>query len=297
MIAIAGRRRLSSSTRFSFSFLIDNNNDNVHGKDDEFDEFDDDGKNRRWISSSSSSSLTSSSTSSKSGGRRGMSSDASPSSSSSSSDSSNSNSKSSSTRNEREKDDDDDATKKEKKTDGVEGAKSTTSAKAQDLLNAFRKQREKLQSDPRVKEAFSEAKKFKEEMKREVGMERMFGKGGGATSASGASEEKEASPESSSSDSSSSNSASSASSSSEKSKKTSSASASTSCGGPWRRWARSTWTKPNSLKKNGKNSAKRKCEITPPPPLGEETATRLPRPRYKSSSRKTQLDSSACLKT
>jgi len=228
MIAIAGRRRLSSSTRFSFSFLSDNNNDNVHGKDDEFDEFDDDGKNRRWISSSSSSSLTSSSTSSKSGGRRGMSSDASPSSSSSSSDSSNSNSKSSSTRNEREKDDDDDATKKEKKTDGVEGAKSTTSAKAQDLLNAFRKQREKLQSDPRVKEAFSEAKKFKEEMKREVGMERMFGKGGGATSASGASEEKEASPESSSSDSSSSNSASSSSSSSEKSKKSSSASASTS---------------------------------------------------------------------
>jgi hypothetical protein len=141
-----------------------------------------------------------------------MSSDASPSpSSSSSSDSSNSNSKSSSTRNEREKDDDDDdATKKEKKKDGFEGgAKSTTSAKAQDLLNAFRKQREKLQSDPRVKEAFSEAKKFKEEMKREVGMERMFGKGGGAKSASGASEEKEASPESSSSDSSSSNSASS----------------------------------------------------------------------------------------
>ena len=140
-----------------------------------------------------------------------MSSDASPSSSSSSSSgSSNSNSKSSSTRNEREKDDDDDATKKEKKKDGFEGgAKSTTSAKAQDLLNAFRKQREKLQSDPRVKEAFSEAKKFKEEMKREVGMERMFGKGGGAKSASGASEEKEASPESSSSDSSSSNSASS----------------------------------------------------------------------------------------
>ena len=142
-----------------------------------------------------------------------MSSDASPSpsSSSSSSDSSNSNSKSSSTRNEREKDDDDDdATKKEKKKDGFEGgAKSTTSAKAQDLLNAFRKQREKLQSDPRVKEAFSEAKKFKEEMKREVGMERMFGKGGGAKSASWASEEKEASPESSSSDSSSSNSASS----------------------------------------------------------------------------------------
>ena len=106
-----------------------------------------------------------------------MSSDASPSpSSSSSSDSSNSNSKSSSTRNEREKDDDDDddATKKEKKKDGFEGgAKSTTSAKAQDLLNAFRKQREKLQSDPRVKEAFSEAKKFKEEMKREVGMERL----------------------------------------------------------------------------------------------------------------------------
>ncbi|CAL6303514.1 unnamed protein product [Bathycoccus prasinos] len=213
MIAIAGRRvRRSSSTRFSSSFLSDNNNNNVsHRKDDECD---DDGKNRRWICSSSlTSSLTSSSTSSKSGGRRGMSSDASPSpSSSSSSDSSNSNSKSSSTRNEREKDDDDDddATKKEKKKDGFEGgAKSTTSAKAQDLLNAFRKQREKLQSDPRVKEAFSEAKKFKEEMKREVGMERMFGKGGGAKSASGASEEKEASPESSSSDSSSSNSASS----------------------------------------------------------------------------------------
>ena len=37
-----------------------------------------------------------------------------------------------------------------------------------------------------MKEAFSEAKKFKEEMKREVGMERMFGKGGGAKSASGA---------------------------------------------------------------------------------------------------------------
>tara|TARA_B110000459_G_scaffold145173_1_gene158168 strand:+ start:215 stop:1780 length:1566 start_codon:yes stop_codon:yes gene_type:complete len=212
MIAIAGRRvRRSSSTRFSSSFLSDNNNNNVsHRKDDECD---DDGKNRRWICSSSLTSLTSSSTSSKSGGRRGMSSDASPSpSSSSSSDSSNSNSKSSSTRNEREKDDDDDddATKKEKKKDGFEGgAKSTTSAKAQDLLNAFRKQREKLQSDPRVKEAFSEAKKFKEEMKREVGMERMFGKGGGAKSASGASEEKEASPESSSSDSSSSNSASS----------------------------------------------------------------------------------------
>ena len=158
-----------------------------------------------------------------------MSSDASPSSSSSSSDSK-SKSSSGSTRNEREKDDDDDATKKEKKKDGFEGgAKSTTSAKAQDLLNAFRKQREKLQSDPRVKEAFSEAKKFKEEMKREVGMERMFGKGGGAKSASGASEEKEASPESSSSDSSSSNSASSSSSSSsEKSNKTTAASATTS---------------------------------------------------------------------
>ena len=224
MIAIAGRGRLSSSTkRFSFSFLSNTNN----GKDAFEDCFDgDDGKNRRWISSSSS--LTSSSsTSSKSGRRRGMGSDAS-SSSSSSSNSSNSNSKSSSTRNEREKDDDDDATKKEKKKDGFDGAKSTTSAKAQDLLNAFRKQRERLQSDPRVKEAFSEAKKFKEEMKREVGMERMFGKGGGAKSASGASEEKEASPESSSSESSSSNSASSSSSSSEKSKKPSSASASTS---------------------------------------------------------------------
>ena len=55
-----------------------------------------------------------------------------------------------------------------------EEAAASTSKKAQDLLNAFRKQREKLRSDPRVKEAFSEAQKFKEEMKREVGMEKMF---------------------------------------------------------------------------------------------------------------------------
>ena len=146
-----------------------------------------------------------------------MSSEASPSPSpSSSSSDSNSKSKSSSTRNEREKDDDDDdddATKKEKKKMDSKGGKSTTSAKAQDLLNAFRKQREKLQSDPRVKEAFSEAKKFKEEMKREVGMERMFGKGG-IKAQQGLKRGKEASPESSSSDSSSSNSASSSSSSS-----------------------------------------------------------------------------------
>jgi len=67
-------------------------------------------------------------------------------------------------------------------------AAASTSKKAQDLLNAFRKQREKLRSDPRVKEAFSEAQKFKEEMKREVGMEKMFGKSekeDAATSTSG----------------------------------------------------------------------------------------------------------------
>jgi len=67
-------------------------------------------------------------------------------------------------------------------------AAASTSKKAQDLLNSFRKQREKLRSDPRVKEAFSEAQKFKEEMKREVGMEKMFGKSekeDAATSTSG----------------------------------------------------------------------------------------------------------------
>ncbi len=59
---------------------------------------------------------------------------------------------------EEEKDDDDD-----------------TSKKAREVLNAFRKRRDALRTDPRVKEAISEAKKFKEEMKKEVGMERMFG--------------------------------------------------------------------------------------------------------------------------
>ena len=50
-----------------------------------------------------------------------------------------------------------------------------TSKKAREVLNAFRKRRDALRTDPRVKEAISEAKKFKEEMKKEVGMERMFG--------------------------------------------------------------------------------------------------------------------------
>ena len=50
-----------------------------------------------------------------------------------------------------------------------------TSKKAREVLNAFRKRRDALRTEPRMKEAISEAKKFKEEMKKEVGMERMFG--------------------------------------------------------------------------------------------------------------------------
>lgn len=62
-----------------------------------------------------------------------------------------------------------------------------TSKKAREVLNAFRKRRDALRTDPRVKEAISEAKKFKEEMKKEVGMERMFG--GRGTRAAAAAEE------------------------------------------------------------------------------------------------------------
>ena len=88
---------------------------------------------------------------------------------------------------------DDGSKKGEKEAAGAAASAATSAAasttkKAQDLLNAFRKQREKLRSDPRVKEAFSEAQKFKEEMKREVGMEKMFGKSekeDAATSTSG----------------------------------------------------------------------------------------------------------------
>lgn len=82
----------------------------------------------------------------------------------------------------------DDGSKKGGEEAAASSAAASTSKKAQDLLNAFRKQREKLRSDPRVKEAFSEAQKFKEEMKREVGMEKMFGKSekeDAATSTSG----------------------------------------------------------------------------------------------------------------
>ena len=67
------------------------------------------------------------------------------------------------------KEEEEETTREEEKDD------DDTSKKAREVLNAFRKRRDALRTDPRVKEAISEAKKFKEEMKKEVGMERMFG--------------------------------------------------------------------------------------------------------------------------
>ena len=68
------------------------------------------------------------------------------------------------------KEEEEETTREEEKDDDDD-----TSKKAREVLNAFRKRRDALRTDPRVKEAISEAKKFKEEMKKEVGMERMFG--------------------------------------------------------------------------------------------------------------------------
>ena len=75
----------------------------------------------------------------------------------------------SSERNQSEENKNEEARRREKDVD------DDTSKKAREVLNAFRKRRDALRTDPRVKEAISEAKKFKEEMKKEVGMERMFG--------------------------------------------------------------------------------------------------------------------------
>jgi len=60
---------------------------------------------------------------------------------------------------------------------------------AREVLNAFRKRRDALRTDPRVKEAISEAKKFKEEVKKEVGMERMFGGRGTRAEESGSNDD------------------------------------------------------------------------------------------------------------
>lgn len=68
------------------------------------------------------------------------------------------------------KEEEEETTREEEKDDDDD-----TSKKAREVLSAFRKRRDALRTDPRVKEAISEAKKFKEEMKKEVGMERMFG--------------------------------------------------------------------------------------------------------------------------
>ena len=68
------------------------------------------------------------------------------------------------------KEEEEETTREEEKDDDDD-----TSKKAREVLNAFRKRRDALRTEPRMKEAISEAKKFKEEMKKEVGMERMFG--------------------------------------------------------------------------------------------------------------------------
>ena len=82
------------------------------------------------------------------------------------------------------KEEEEETTREEEKDDDDD-----TSKKAREVLNAFRKRRDALRTDPRVKEAISEAKKFKEEMKKEVGMERMFGGRGTRAEESGSNDD------------------------------------------------------------------------------------------------------------
>ena len=127
----------------------------------------------------------------------------------------------------------------------------------------FRKRRDALRTDPRVKEAISEAKKFKGGMKKEVGMERMFGE----RKHRAAAEENGSNKDASSTTASEKNNEGEAAKSSSPSSFLSSpplfivATSTSPSTLSERKCVCSTWTKANSSKKNGENNAKSKCEI------------------------------------